>query len=402
MAEALPLAGIKVLDVSTYIAGPAAAVVLGDYGADVIKVEQPGEGDPNRAMATVAAYPKSEINYPWLMDSRNKRSIALDLKHAAGRAALDRLIERTDVLITNFPLPVRERLKLRHEDVAGLNARLIYASLTGFGEAGPDRDQAGFDSTAYFARSGLSDQLRYDGQPPHFSLPGQGDRATAMALVAGIMMALYHRERTGKGTTVSTSLLANGLWSNGVYAQAALVGAYLPLRPPRERPRSALGNLYRTRDERWLQLSLPLEEAMWPRLCRAIERPELESDARFATTPLRRANATTLTAILDQVFAARASAEWIERLKAHRLTFSPINRIEDVVRDEQAVAAGAIIQSANGEMPRTIAAPIRLGFATPRPAGVAPALGEHTDEILREAGFSDAEIAQLRSTAAAA
>jgi formyl-CoA transferase len=402
MAEALPLAGIRVLDVSTYIAGPAAAVVLGDYGADVIKVEQPGEGDPNRSMIGIPAYPKSEVNYPWLMDSRNKRSIALDLKHKDGRAALDRMIPAADVLITNFPPPVRERLRLCHEDVTHLNERLIYASLTGFGEAGPDRDQAGFDSTAYFARSGLLDQVRYDGQPPHFSLPAQGDRAAAMALVAGIMMAIYHRERTGKGTSVSTSLLANGLWSNGVYAQAALVGAFLPLRPPRDRPRSALGNLYCTRDGRWLQLSLVQEEVMWPRLCRAIQRPELENDARFATTPLRRANAATLTAILDQVFAARSGAEWIERLKAHRLTFSPINRIEDVVTDEQAVAAGAIIQSANPEMPRTIAAPIRLGCAAPRPAGAAPALGEHTDEILREAGFSDAEIAHLRSTAAAA
>jgi len=402
MNDALPLAGIRVLDISTYIAAPAAAVVLGDYGADVIKVEQPGEGDPNRTTITIASYPKSPVNYPWLMDSRNKRSIALDLKHAAGRAALDRLIARADVLITNFPPPVRERLRLRHEDVAGLNERLIYASLTGYGEAGPDRDQAGFDSTAYFARSGLVDQLRYDGQPPHFSLPAQGDRATAMAFVAGITMALYHRERTGKGTTVSTSLLANGLWSNGVYAQAALLGAFLPLRPPRDKPRSALTNIYRTRDDRWLLLGLPMEDTMWPRLCLAIERPELEHDARFADTSARRANAGALAAILDAAFAARTAAEWAARLRAGKLTFSPINRIADVASDTQAVAAGAIIESANPEMPRTLAAPIQLGCAAPRPAGPAPALGEHTEEILREAGFSAAEIDELRASGAAA
>ncbi len=402
MTEALPLDGIKVLDISTYIAGPAAAVVLGDYGADVIKVEQPGEGDPNRTIKGIPSYPKSAVNYPWLMDARNKRSIALDLKRERGRAALDRLIPAADVLVTNFPLPVRERLRLRAEDVAHLNERLIYASLTGFGEAGPDRDQAGFDSTAYFARSGLFDQVRYEGQPPHFSLPAQGDRATAMALVAGIMMALFHRERTGKGTSVSSSLLANGLWSNGVYAQAALLGAFLPQRPPRDRPRSALANLYRTRDDRWLQLSIVQEETMWPRLCRAVERPELEHDARFAETSTRRANAAVLTAILDQVFATATAAEWHRRLKANRLTFSPIARIQDLASDEQAVAAGAVIPSANPEMPRTLAAPIRLGCAPPRPAGPAPALGQHTDEILREAGFTAAEIAELRSTGAAA
>lgn len=402
MTDALPLAGLKVLDISTYIAAPAAAVVLGDYGADVIKVEQPGEGDPNRTTITIASYPKSSVNYPWLMDSRNKRSIALDLKHAGGRAALDRLIGQSDVLITNFPPPVRERLRLRYDDVAALNERLIYASLTGYGEAGPDRDQAGFDSTAYFARSGLVDQLRYDGQPPHFSLPAQGDRATAMAFVAGIMLALYQRERTGKGTSVSTSLLANGLWSNGVYAQAALVGAFLPLRPPRDRPRSALTNIYRTRDDRWLLLGLPMEDTMWPRLCQAIERPELEADTRFAGMPARRANSQVLAAILDGAFITRTSADWVTRLKAARLTFSPINRIEDVATDEQAVAAGAVIDSANPEMPRTLAAPIRLGGVAPRPAGAAPALGEHTDAILREAGYSAPEIAELRSSGAAA
>ena len=216
------------------------------------------------------------------------------------------------------------------------------------------------------------------------------------------MMALYHRERTGKGTSVSTSLLANGLWSNGVYAQAALLGAFLPLRPPRGRPRSALGNLYRTRDERWVLISLPVEERLWPRLCRALERPDLEADARFADTPARRANTAALTAVLDAEFARHPAAELCRRLRDATLPFSLINRIEDVATDEQAVAAGAVIESANPDMPRTLAAPFRLGCTQPRTAGDAPALGEHTDEILREAGFDAAAIAQLRSCGAVA
>jgi formyl-CoA transferase len=216
------------------------------------------------------------------------------------------------------------------------------------------------------------------------------------------MMALYHRERTGQGTSVSTSLLANGLWSNGVYAQAALVGAFLPLRPPREKPRSALSNIYRTRDERWLQLSVPVEDTMWPRLCRVIERHDLEHDARFAETTVRRANSASLTAILDDAFAERAAAEWARRLKDHNIPFSLINRIEDVASDEQAVAAGAVISSTDPEMPRTLAAPFRLGCSGPKPAGKAPALGQHTDEILSEAGFGTAEIAELRRCGGAA
>ena len=267
--SALPLAGLRVLDISSFIAAPAAAVVLGDWGAEVIKVEGP-DGDPNRSiMHDSSNYPKAEVNYPWQMDSRNKRSIVLDLKKPEARAALDRLIETSDILICNFPPPVRDKLRLAYDDVKPVNPKLIYASLTGYGESGPDRDRPGFDATAYFARSGLLDAQRYEGGPPGVPGPAQGDRATAMALVSSILMALIHRMKTGEGSWVGTSLLGNGLWSCGVIAQAALVGAYLPHRPPPDRPRSALGNIYRTSDDRWLQLTIVREDKMWRPLCEA-------------------------------------------------------------------------------------------------------------------------------------
>ncbi|MBL8675556.1 MAG: CoA transferase, partial [Rhodospirillales bacterium] len=202
--EALPLSGMRVLDISSFIAAPAAAAVLGDWGADVIKVEAP-EGDPNRLMVRDSpSYPKSPVNYAWHLDSRNKRSISLDLKQPAARAALDRLIERSDILIINFPPPVRDRLRLRYEDVKAVNPRMIYASLTGYGETGPDRDRPGFDATAYFARSGLFDAQRYEGGPPGTAVPAQGDRATAMGLVSSILMAVIHRMKTGEGSWVGT------------------------------------------------------------------------------------------------------------------------------------------------------------------------------------------------------
>lgn len=172
----LPLAGLTVLDVSTYIAGPAAATALGDWGADVIKIEAPGTGDPHRNGWKGANYPSAVANYPWQLEGRNKRSITLDLKHLRGRHIMEQLITRADVLVVNFPAPVRERLKLRWDDVKQANPRLIYASLTGYGESGPDADIPGFDVNAFFARSGLLDALRYEGQPPTFSLSAQGDR----------------------------------------------------------------------------------------------------------------------------------------------------------------------------------------------------------------------------------
>jgi formyl-CoA transferase len=390
--EGLPLAGLRVLDISSFIAAPAAATVLGDWGADVLKIEGP-EGDPNRLMVRdTPSYPKSDVNYAWHLDSRNKRSVVLDLKQPAARAALDRLIGTADVLICNFPPNVRERLRLRYEDVKSLNPRLIYASLTGYGETGPDRDRPGFDATAYFARSGLFDAQRYEGGPPGTAVPAQGDRATAMGLVSAILMGLMRRMQTGKGSWVGTSLLANGIWSCGIVAQAALVGAFLPPRPPRERPRSALANIYRTSDDRWLQLTVVREEKLWPAVCRAIARPDLEHDARFATTAARRSRTPELAAILAEAFARRDYAHWRDTLAALDVTFGVISRVQDLPDDAQAVHAGAIVEAANPEMPRTIGNPIRLEFARPRVAGPGPALGAHTVEVLREAGLTDAEI----------
>ncbi|SJZ91304.1 formyl-CoA transferase [Enhydrobacter aerosaccus] len=396
----LPLAGLRVLDISSFIAAPAAAVVLGDWGADVIKIEGP-DGDPNRTIMNDSAnYPKGKVNYPWQMDSRNKRSIVLDLKKPEARSALDRLIAGADVLICNFPPLVREKLRLGYDAVKAVNPRLIYASLTGYGESGPDRDRPGFDATAYFARSGLLDAQRYEGGPPGVPGPAQGDRATAMALVSAILMALIHRMKTGEGSWVGTSLLGNGLWSCGVIAQAALVGAFLPHRPPPERPRSALGNIYRTADDRWLQLTIVREDKLWAPLCTALERKELIDDPRFAAVEERRNNSAALATILRDTFAKRDYAHWMKALAAHEITFGVISRPQDVPDDVQAVACGAVVETAIPDMPRTLSNPIRLGFAEQRLAHPAPALGQNTDEILREAGLSASEISTLRDSGA--
>jgi formyl-CoA transferase len=398
--SALPLAGLRVLDVSSFIAAPAAAVVLGDWGADVIKVEGP-DGDPNRRiMHDSSNYPKSPVNYPWEMDSRNKRSIVLDLKQPAARAALDKLIASADVLICNFPPLVREKLKLAYPDVKPKNPRLIYASLTGYGEQGPDRDRPGFDATAYFARSGLLDAQRYEGGPPGVPGPAQGDRATAMALVSTILMALMHRTKTGEGSWVGTSLLGNGLWSCGVVAQAALVGAFLGPRPPPDRPRSALGNIYRTSDDRWLQLTIVRTDKLWAPLCQALELPDLIDDPRFAKEADRRARSGELAGILGDAFAKQPYEHWRTTLAAKDVTFGVISRPQDVPDDQQAIECGAVVKTAIPDMPRTLANPMRLSFAEQRLAHAAPALGQHSEEILREAGLSAAEIATLKASGA--
>jgi crotonobetainyl-CoA:carnitine CoA-transferase CaiB-like acyl-CoA transferase len=231
-------------------------------------------------------------------------------------------------------------------------------------------------------------------------VPAQGDRATAMALVSAILMGLMQRMKTGEGSWVGTSLLGNGLWSCGVVAQAALVGAYLPHRPPPDRPRSALGNIYRTGDDRWLQLTIVREDKMWPGVCATIGRPELENDPRFATVEGRRKHSAELANILSNAFAHKDYEHWRKTMSAHGITFGVISRPQDVPDDQQAVACGAVVETAIAEMPRTLANPIRLGFAEQQVAHAAPALGQHSDEILAEAGLTPDEIAALHKSGA--
>src|SRR5258708_15579677 len=222
--------GLKVVDLASFIAGPGAAVILSDFGADVIKVEPP-TGDAWRNGYRIPPQPRSHDNYPWHLNNRNKRGLALDLKSPQAQDILERLVKWADVLIVNTPHPARKKLKLEYEDVAQWNPRLIYADLTGYGENGPDASLPGFDLTAFWARSGLLYMMRDAGEPPTWPVAGSGDNATAVCIYAAIATALYRRERTGKRSYVTTSLLAAGVWSASVFIQAALCGAsfYRPL-----------------------------------------------------------------------------------------------------------------------------------------------------------------------------
>ncbi len=399
--EPLPLAGLRVLDISTFIAAPAAAVALADFGADVIKIEAPGEGDPHRYnYRRSATYPRSDHNFPLQLDGRLKRSLTLDLKNEHARPVLERLIRRADIMIVNFPPPARERLKLRWEDIEPINPRLVYCSLTGYGETGPDRDRPGFDVTAYFGRSGILDAARYEGGPPGLSLPAQGDRATAMTLVAAILLGLRRRDQTGKGGWVGTSLYANGAWANGTTLAGAAIGAKMVSRPPPDRPRNALANLYRTKDDRWLQLLVVRDDRLWGTVCTAVGRPELASDARFTDREERKQRALELYAELAPIFASKTYAEWEKILATTGIPFGVIERVVDVVDDPQAEHAGIFSPTANPEVPRTVNNPIRLGFAKPRRSGVPATVGQHNEEILRELGHSDSEIAALKQAGA--
>ena len=394
--------GLKVIDCGSFIAAPAAATVLSDFGADVIKIEPPGAGDPYRNVAKLPGTPKSEHNYGWLLGNRNKRGLALDLAKPEAQAVLHRLVAGADVFITNYPLAVRARLSIGHEQLMALNQRLIYASFTGYGETGDEAAKPGFDLTAWWARSGLMDIVRTEAKAEPARPPaGMGDHPSGVSLYAAIVTALYQRERSGKGMRVGSSLMANGLWSNGFQTQAALCGATFTPRPPREQALNALTVYYRCSDDRWLILSIVNEERQWPVLAKCLEREALAQDARFAKQADRFAHSRELIAILDEAFAERTQAEWRQRLAAGGIVFEIVAGAQDIVGDPQALANGFCVPFEGSTM-LTIDSPFFVAGADKVRPRLAPEVGEHSDQVLREAGYDAAQIEALRAAKAVA
>jgi crotonobetainyl-CoA:carnitine CoA-transferase CaiB-like acyl-CoA transferase len=398
---ALPFKGLKVIDCASFIAGPAAATMLGDFGADVIKIEPP-EGDAYRELFRLAGLPNTGpnyhgTNYPWALDSRNKKSLVLDLKQAEGQAVLYRMLGDCDVFITNLPLPVRRRLNLTFEQLGPLNPKMIYASFTAYGECGPEADKTGFDATAYWARSGLMDTVRSDSTtPPARSIAGMGDHPSASALFGAITTALYRRERSGLGGLVTSSLLANGLWANGFFVQAHLSGAQIPVRPPRTQVVNPLSNIYRCQDDRWLNLVIINAVREFEPLLKVLGCAQLAQDERFHSPQARAIHHAALIEIFDRQFATQPLASWRRQLDAAGITFGVIGTLSDIDSDVQMRESGALVPFADGTG-WTVASPFTLGGAPHRAPGAAPELGQHSHAVLRDEGFNDHDIERLRA-----
>jgi formyl-CoA transferase len=387
------------VDLASLIAGPGAAVILSDFGADVIKVEPP-TGDLYRTVYNIPPQPRAKDNYAWHLDNRNKRGLAVDLKSPGAAMIMERLVKWADVLIVNTPHPARKRLRLEYDDVAQWNPRLIYADLTGYGDKGPDANLPGFDITAYWARSGLLSLTRDAGAPPTVPVTGSGDHATAVGLFSAIVMGLYRRERTGQGSYVTTSLLAEGVWAAGMMNAAALCDAkFFPLHD-RKAPPNATMNVYRTSDDNWFMLVVTPDKLA--ALADAIGRADLRADARFSDAAKLAANMAQLTAILEEVFGAQPMAHWHDVLAQAHITFDVVKEPGDVVKDPQLRENGIVvpIEGAEGKLKFTISSPIQVHGVTKEPARRAPALGEHNEQVLEQLGFSATEIEGFRASGA--
>ncbi len=398
------LDGIKVVELATYIAGPASGVVLADFGAEVIKVEPPNRPDPYRGGHLRGSdSPKSEYPYGYIIDNRNKKGIALDIKEPVGRAAFDKLVAGADVFITNMPIPTRERLNIGYDAIRVINERIVYASISAYGEKGPEAGRPGFDSTALWARTGLMDLVKPGpNSPPARSLPGMGDHPTAMSLFAAIMTGLFRRERTGEGSHVSTSLMANGVWWNGLLTQAMLCGGKVVCRPPRENAGNPMHNLYQTRDGRWIHIIFNTNLHRWPEFAALIDRPEIGDDPRFESQPARIENSALLIPILEQAFAERDFEEWVRLLDENRFTFGDIRKIDDILTDPQ-MFEGRVLRPIEEEAAGAdyiVDSPIWVEDTEKIDPSMPPELGEHTEEVLRAIGYDDAGLSELRDAGA--
>lgn len=385
------LAGLKVIDAASYVAGPAATTVMADFGADVIKIEPP-TGDSYRSLAA-----RYRTDYNWQLTSRNKRALALDLKQAEGREVMHRLIDQADVLVVNFNAEQLALYELEYEFLKQRNPRLIFAQITGYGTRGPDRSKRAFDLAAWWARTGIMDMMKPLGGAPVNGVGGVGDHASAMSLFGVIMLALYDRERTGIGACVSTSLVANGAWSNGMHLQGVIAGYDLATILDQHGYRSPFVSSYNTRDDRYIVLVGPAPQREWPRLCRALGHPEWLIEPRFADMAGVMSLRDEVKVMFAEAFAGAKLDELVVKLDKEQVTFSVVEKNSDVVVDAHLIENEIIIKtdSRHPDYQWTVASPINVAGRPKRVPTEAPAIGAHSREVLVELGYAETEINDL-------
>ncbi len=379
------LSGIRVVELGVWVAGPAAGGLLADWGANVIKVEPP-KGDPQRHVLKALGLRGDRVP-PFEMDNRGKRSVVLDLQTDEGQADLHRLLTRADILITNMRPAALERLNLQAETIREKFPRLIYGRLSGYGPEGPDHHRAGYDVGAFWSRAGVPTRVVPPDMPPPNIPPAFGDHLTAVALVSGLMAALWNREKTGQGRLVDTSLLRTGIY--GLGADFAMQMHYQKLAPRshREHVPAPLVNCYQSQDGKWIWM-LGVESARhWPNLLKALSREDMATDPRFADARARYKHRSDLIAEIDAMFKTKPRAAWADIFDAYDVWWAPVQTVEEVLDDPQAIASGAFVDiPAHGEKSAigSVAGPISFDGVNMPPNSHAPELGEHTDEILSE------------------
>jgi formyl-CoA transferase len=385
------LEDLVVVDAATFLAGPGAATMLGDFGAKVIKIEPPS-GDGYRGL--VGRYP---VPYHWLLTSRNKESLALDLSKDSGQALLHQVIAKADVMTTNFMRSQLERYQLTYPTLKAINPRLVFGHITGYGDEGPEADRRAFDVTGWWARSGMMEFVRDPDQTPLMPAPGMGDHSTATALFGAIMSGLYKRERTGEGCHVSTSLAANGVWANGMALQGLAAGNDLAEHRQQAGWVNPLSAAYGCADGSYLVLTMINTAREYPQLCAALGHPEWLQDERFSDIRQAMRNRGDLQQMISDAFAQIDYAEAARRLDDEGITYSKVQTMSEVLVDPQLRAAGIVIETGDtqGDYELTISSPINMVGEVKKAPQRAPDIGANSLSVLRELDFAEDYIQSL-------
>ncbi len=394
-----PLDGIRIVEVASWVMVPSAGAILAANGADVVKVEPAGSADPSRAATFEIDGDVIEPGFE--LSNSGKRGITLDLQNGAGQEVLHRLLDGADVFLTNIRAPALERAGLLPEELRACYPELVIAHGTGYGREGAEADRPAFDELAYWARAGIGRTLAPADEPPVQLVGAMGDLPSGVALVAGVMTALFRRERGDGGSIVDVSLLGAGLWTNGWELQQALIGQ--PRRPtqPREARLSPLYNCYRCADGRWVQFAMYQAGRYWRPLCEALGRDDLADDERFQDFAGILEHSVDAREALEETLGALTLDELGPLLDAADLPWAPVSSLEEIVDDEQARANGLILSRAHrsGREIDVPAPPFRLRDV-PLTLGPAPEVGQHREELLLEMGYDWPDIERLANDGA--
>ncbi len=395
------LDSVRVVEMGLWVAGPSAGGILADWGADVIKLETP-KGDPMRNLYGALSGSDESRCPPFDLYNRGKRSVSLEVNHPDGAALARRLISTADIFLSNMRPQYLHKVGMHHEQLLAANPKLVYGSLTGYGLEGPDKDAPGYDLAAFSARGGVSHRATPPGGVPPTLPGGIGDNITAITLVAGILGALFARERTGLGQLVSTSLLRTGIFCVSMELSARVGLGRVAPSPSRTQPQNPLMNSYRTVDDKWLWLIGAEANRHWEPIAQALRSPQLIEDERFRTSRDRYKNSTELVAIFDEIFAQHTREQWTEILNEHEIWWAPVNSFEDLLDDKQVETIGAFLSmpssGGEGDQQMSIATPVDFSGSPVASPAAPPVIGADTQDVLDELNLTAEEIEVLRTT----